>query len=485
MSVLHQSAAELASLLKRGELKSVEIVEAYAARADAVEPQVRSILQPAWEAGLEQAADVDRRREAGESLGPLAGIPVTLKDIICTRDMPTTCGSKILENFTAPYDATLVKRLRQADAIIVAKTNLDEFAMGGSNENSAFHPTHNPWDLTRVPGGSSGGAAASVAADIAPLAVGTDTGGSIRQPAAFCGVTGLKPTYGRVSRFGLIAFASSLDQAGPFARSAEDAAMLLDVISGHDPNDSTSADLPPSTVVDSLNEPLQDLKIGVVREQLGEGLDDAVRRATEESLRCFESLGATLVDVELPHAKYGVAAYYIVAPCEASSNLARYDGAHYGLRADVNNLDDMYTQSRAAGLGTEVKRRIMLGTFALSEGYSSRYYLKALQVRRLIRSDFDNAFEQVDVIVGPTTPTTAFPIGEKTDDPLAMYLGDLFTVGANLAGIAGVSVPGGFSPEGLPVGLHLQGPAFSEAKLLRVAHMYQGATDWHQRRPQL
>lgn len=486
MSLLDHSAAELTTKMRERELTSAEIIDAYAQRCDSIEGDVRVFLHTSWDKAREQAAEIDRRRSAGEELGILAGLPVTVKDILCTDDAPTTCGSKMLERFQAPYNATVVQRLRDADGIIIGKTNLDEFAMGGSTENSAFAPTRNPWDLSRVPGGSSGGAAASVAASLAPLAIGTDTGGSIRQPAAFCGVTGLKPTYGRVSRFGLVAFASSLDQAGPLAHSARDIALLLDAISGHDPCDSTSADLPATTLSREIEQPLDNLKIGVVRDQLGEGVSTEVRLATEESLKVFQELGATLVDVELPHAKYAVATYYIVAPCEASSNLARYDGAHYGLRAaNPKDLETMYSTSRALGLGTEVKRRIMLGTFALSAGYSDKYYLKALQVRRLIRADYDSAFENVDLIAGPTTPTTAFSIGENSDDPMAMYLGDLFTVGANLAGIAGISIPGGMANDRLPIGLHLQGPSFSESTLIRAAHMYQGATDWHQRRPQL
>ena len=472
--------------MQSGELAAADVVDAYARRSEKVDGDVRAFLHTAWDQAAEQAADLDRRRAAGEQLGALAGLPVTVKDIICTDDLPTTCGSRILEGFQAPYNATVVQQLRDADAIIVGKTNLDEFAMGGSNENSAYTPTRNPWDLKRVPGGSSGGAAASVAADLAPLAIGTDTGGSIRQPAAFCGVTGVKPTYGRVSRFGLVAFASSLDQAGPMAHSARDAALLLDAISGHDPRDSTSADQPPTHLMSEIELPLDELKIGVVRQQLEGGISDEIRSATEESLRVFRQMGAKLVDIELPHAKYAVATYYIVAPCEASSNLARYDGAHYGMRTDSpKDIESMYSGSRANGLGTEVKRRVMLGTFALSAGYSDRYYLKALQVRRLIRADYDKAFSNVDLIVGPTTPTSAFPIGEKSDDPLAMYLGDLFTVGANLAGIAGMSVPGEMTNDGLPIGLHLQGPLFSESTLFRAAHMYQKATDWHHRRPQL
>ncbi|HIF30718.1 MAG TPA: Asp-tRNA(Asn)/Glu-tRNA(Gln) amidotransferase subunit GatA [Planctomycetaceae bacterium] len=485
MSLLQHSATDLLSLLQSGDVTSQQVVQAYSDRAATVEDQVHAILQPTWESALERAEEIDRRRSAGELLGSLAGLPVAVKDILCTDDFPTTCGSKILETFRPPYNATVIEKLRAADAILVGKTNLDEFAMGSSTENSAFGPTHNPWDLTRVPGGSSGGSAASVSADLAPLAIGTDTGGSIRQPAAFCGVTGLKPTYGRVSRYGLVAFASSLDQAGPFARSAQDTALLLDAISGHDARDSTSANRPPTSAFAEVEQPLESLRVGVIREQLGEGVDDEIRVAVEASLQAFQQMGASLIDVQLPHARYAVATYYIVAPCEASGNLARYDGAHYGLRVESPELGSMYSASRARGLGEEVKRRIMLGTFALSSGYNSRYYLKSLQVRRLIRNDYDQAFENVDLLLGPTTPTTAFRIGEKSDDPLSMYLGDLFTVGTNLAGISGLSIPCGFSAAGLPIGLHLQGPAFSETTLLRAAHMYQSVTDWHARRPPL
>jgi aspartyl-tRNA(Asn)/glutamyl-tRNA(Gln) amidotransferase subunit A len=485
MSLRQHSAADLLSLMQSGNVTSLEVVKAFSDRAAATDGQVHAILQPTWESAFERAEEIDRRRSTGKSLGSLAGLPVTVKDIFCTDDLPTTCGSKMLETFRPPYNATVIEKLRAADAILVGKTNLDEFAMGGSTENSAFGPTHNPWDLTRVPGGSSGGAAASVSADFTPLAIGTDTGGSIRQPAAFCGITGLKPTYGRVSRYGLVAFASSLDQAGPFARSAKDTALLLDAISGHDPQDTTSADRAPTRIFAEVEQPLRDLRIGVVREQLGDGIEDEIRESIETALQVFRQLGAKLTDVQLPHAKYAVATYYIVAPCEASGNLARYDGAHFGNRVESPELVSMYSASREHGLGAEVKRRIMLGTFALSSGYNNRYYLKSLQVRRLIRNDYDLAFEHVDLLVGPTTPTTAFPIGDKTDDPLAMYLGDLFTVGANLAGIAGLSMPSGFSPAGLPIGIHLQGPAFSEPTLLRAAHMYQTVTDWHTRRPPL
>ena len=416
----------------------------------------------------------------------------------------------MLEHFVPPYDATVIAKLKAADAVLIGKTNMDEFAMGGSTENSAFQKTANPWDTTRIPGGSSGGAAACLAAGMAPLSIGSDTGGSIRQPAGLCGVTGLKPTYGRVSRYGLVAFASSLDQIGPLARTAEDVALLLEVMAGHDPLDSTSVDRPVPKYRETVKQPLKNLRLGLVREHFAAGLDREVEAAVREAVKVYESLGATVEDISLPHGKYGVATYYIIAPCEASSNLARYDGVHYGHRADEkklvaalaaeraalekagrreaaeaidNPLVRMYRQSRAEGFGAEVKRRIMLGTYALSAGYYDAYYLKALKVRRLIRQDYDAAFAKVDLIVGPVTTSTAFKIGEKADDPLAMYLVDLYTVSANLAGIGGIAFPCGFSSAGLPIGLQLQAPPFEEERLLRATQMFQQATDWHQRFP--
>jgi aspartyl-tRNA(Asn)/glutamyl-tRNA(Gln) amidotransferase subunit A len=418
----------------------------------------------------------------------------------------------MLENFCPPYDATVVARLKAADAVLIGKTNMDEIAMGGSNENSAFQVTHNPWDLSRIPGGSSGGSAACVAARMAPLAVGSDTGGSIRCPASLCGIAGLKPTYGRVSRYGLVAFASSLDQVGPLAYTAEDTALLLEVLAGHDPLDSTSMDLPVPRYTETVGRPLEGLRIGLVREHFGPGLDAEVEAAVREAVGVYQSLGAAVTELSLPHSRYAVATYYVIAPCEASSNLARYDGVHYGYRTEekqmaadlqaqrselekagqeaaLKSLDNplirMYRRSRAEGFGAEVKRRIMLGTYALSAGYYDAYYLKALKVRRLIRQDFDRAFAEVDLIVGPVTPTPAFKIGEKIDDPLAMYLFDLYTVSTNLAGLPGMSIPCGLSSAGLPIGLHLQAPPFAEERLLRGAHMFQQATDWHTRRPPL
>ena len=517
MNLLERTATDHLADLSAGRISSVELTRAYLDRIDRHDGRLRAFLRVAPEAALARAEEIDRRRSAGQPLGRLAGLPVAIKDVLCTQGEPTTCGSRILENFCPPYDATVIARLKAADAVLIGKTNMDEFAMGGSNENSAFFPTHNPWDLSRIPGGSSGGAAACVAARMAPLSVGTDTGGSVRCPAGLCGVSGLKPTYGRVSRYGLVAFASSLDQIGPLAQTAEDMALLLEVLAGHDPADSTSVDLPVPQYSQTVREPLAGLRLGMVREHFGDGLDAEVDAAVREAVRVYESLGAKVTWLSMPHSKYAVAVYYIIAPCEASSNLARYDGVHYGYRTDekqmlvdlqaersrlqkagdpqagtlaaLDSLDNplirMYRRSRAEGFGPEVKRRIMLGTYALSAGYYDAYYKKALQVCRLIRQDFDRAFEEVDLLIGPVTPTPAFKIGEKIDDPLAMYLFDLYTVSTNLAGIAALSIPCGFSSAGLPIGLHLQAPPFDEDRLLRGAHMFQQATDWHTRKPEL
>jgi len=512
MSLTDRSATELTSLLASGELSSVELTRAYLDRIAAHDEAVKAFVHVDAEGALARAKEIDARRARGETIGRLGGLPVAVKDLLCTRGELTTCASRMLARFKPPYDATVVARLKAADAVIVGKTNMDEFAMGSSSENSAVQQTCNPWDLSRVPGGSSGGSAACVSADLAPLALGSDTGGSVRQPAGLCGVVGLKPTYGRVSRYGLIAFASSLDQIGPLARTAEDAALMMEVIAGRDPHDATSVDLPVPAYTESISRPLEGLRLGLAREHFGEGLDAEVETAVREAIKVYESLGAKVSEVSLPHAKYAVATYYIIAPSEASSNLARYDGVHYGHRADekatavelaaerkaleaagdeqgLKQLDApivrMYRQSRAEGFGPEVKRRIMLGTYALSAGYYDAYYLKALKVRRLIRQDYDAAFEQVDLIAGPVTPTTAIRIGEKADDPLAMYLDDIYTVSANLAGVGGSSVPCGFSQSGMPIGLQLQAPPFEEDRLLRAAHMYQQETDWHRRRPTL
>ena len=512
MALYEKTATELVGLLASGQVTSEEVTKAYAERIKAVDGRVGAFLRVDVDAALAQARGIDERRKRGDKLGRLAGLPVAVKDLLCSHGELTTCASKMLETYRATYDSTVVAKLKAADAVLLGRTNMDEFAMGGSTENSAFQKTRNPWDLERTPGGSSGGAAACVAADEACLSIGTDTGGSIRQPAALCGVTGLKPTYGRVSRYGLVAFASSLDQAGPMARTAEDAALLLEVMAGHDPLDATSIDQPVPEYSKSVREPLKGLTLGLVREHFAAGLDGEVETAVREAVKTYESLGAKVKEVSFPHAKYGVAVYYIIAPCEASSNLARYDGVHYGRRTDekqlaaeldaerkqllaagkkreAEQLDTslvrLYRKSRAEGFGPEVKRRIMLGTYALSAGYYDAYYLKALKVRRLIRQDYDKAFEQCDLIVGPCTTAPAFKIGEKVDDPLAMYLVDLYTVSANLAGVGGISIPCGFSKAGLPIGLQLQGPPLAEDKLLRAAHMYQTATDSHTRRPKL
>jgi aspartyl-tRNA(Asn)/glutamyl-tRNA(Gln) amidotransferase subunit A len=492
MQPLELSAVDLVNAIRRGEASAVQVAEAFLGRIETANGSINAFLHVDREAALARAAEIDARRKAGKPLGALAGLPVAVKDALCTSDQPTTCASKMLAGFRPPYDAHVVAKLRQADAVLVGKTNMDEFAMGGSNENSAFGAVHNPWDLSRAPGGSSGGSAACVAADMAPAAIGSDTGGSIRQPAGLCGITGLKPTYGRVSRRGLVAFASSLDQIGPMTRSAADCALLMETIAGHDPGDATSlADKVPR-YTEMLEKPLTGLRIGRVAEHFGPGLDPEVAHGVEEAFAAFKAAGATIHDVELPHAKYGIVTYYLVAPCEASSNLARYDGAHYGHRSAAKTtgefespLVEMYCRSRAEGFGPEVKRRIMLGTYALSAGYYDAFYAKALRVRRLIRQDYLDAFAQVDLIGGPVSPTPAFPLGEKTSDPLAMYLVDMYTVGTNLAGIGGISFPCGFTKGGLPIGFQLQGPALSEPLLLRAADRYQKLTDWHTRRPKL
>jgi aspartyl-tRNA(Asn)/glutamyl-tRNA(Gln) amidotransferase subunit A len=484
--MIDQTAAALLASMSRGDITAEAVTRSYLDAIRRRDPQVKAFLHVDENDALEQARAVDRRRKNGEPLGPLAGVPVAVKDVLCTRGQPTTCGSKVLQRFVPPYDAHVVTKLRRADAVLIGKTNMDEFAMGSSTENSAYQTTRNPWDLGRIPGGSSGGSAAAVAACEASLALGTDTGGSIRQPASLCGLVGLKPSYGRVSRFGLVAFASSLDQVGPLAHDVTDAALLLEVIAGHDARDSTSVDRPVPPYSQAVNTPMSPPVIGVAREYFGAGLDAEVERAVREALKVYKDLGATVVDVSLPHSPYAIATYYLVATAEASSNLARYDGVHYGHRAaEHGNLIDMYCRSRGEGFGAEVKRRIMLGTYALSSGYKDAYYLKALKVRRLIRDDFDKAFTQCDVVMGPTAPTPAFKIGERTDDPLSMYLGDIYTISCNLAGLPGVSVPCGFTASGLPIGLQILGPPFAEEKLLRVARLYEKATDWHTRRAPL
>jgi aspartyl-tRNA(Asn)/glutamyl-tRNA(Gln) amidotransferase subunit A len=486
MSWTDRSTVELLHALRQGEVTSEALTGEFLQAIRRREPSVRAFLHVDEASALGQARSVDAKRKRGEKLGPLAGMPVAIKDVLCTRGQPTTCGSKILQNFVPPYDAHVITRLKQAEAVLLGKTNMDEFAMGSSTENSAYVVTRNPWDPERIPGGSSGGSAAAVAAGEAPLALGTDTGGSIRQPASLCGVVGLKPTYGRVSRFGLVAYASSLDQIGPFAHDVAGAAVLLEAIAGHDPRDSTSVQKPVPEYVRTLDEPVRPLTVGVPREYFGGGLDAEVEQAVRAALAVYEGLGATVKEVSLPHSPYAIATYYLVATAEASSNLARYDGVHYGHRAKGHgDLIDMYCRSRGEGFGKEVQRRIMLGTYALSSGYKDAYYVKALKVRRLIKEDFDRAFAECDVVMGPTSPTAAFKVGEKTADPLAMYLSDIYTISCNLAGLPGISIPCGFTKAGLPVGLQILGPPFEEEKLLRIARMHERATDWHTRRPKL
>jgi aspartyl-tRNA(Asn)/glutamyl-tRNA(Gln) amidotransferase subunit A len=464
---------------------AVELLDAVYKRIDAVDGQVQAYVHLTHDIAQQQAKEADRKLAAGED-ALLLGVPIALKDLICMKDTPTTCASHILENFVSPYDATVVQRLKAAGAVLIGKTNMDEFAMGSSNENSYFHATRNPWDLDRVPGGSSGGSGAAVAANECMGALGSDTGGSIRQPAAFCGITGLKPTYGRVSRFGLVAFASSFDQIGPMTKTAEDAAILMNVIGGHDPMDSTSADVPRPDFTAALSNDVKGLKIGIPKEYFGKGLDPNVEKAVQEATQTLESMGMQTVEVSLPHTEYAVATYYILACAEASANLSRYDGVKYGYRSEhADNLMDMYTNTREEGFGEEVKRRILLGTFVLSSGYYDAYYLKGQKARTLIKQDFEEAYKKCDLMVGPIAPTPAFKLGEKLDDPLQMYLSDIFTISANLAGIPAMSVPCGQSPDNLPIGLQLMGNHFDEATLLNVAHQYQHATDHHLQHPVL
>ncbi|MEL7497348.1 MAG: Asp-tRNA(Asn)/Glu-tRNA(Gln) amidotransferase subunit GatA [Planctomycetota bacterium] len=488
MDLAQHSARQLVQLMSAGEISTADCVDFFLARIEQnkslnafVDIEANSQAELA-ELARRQASELDASYTAKQST-PLFGLPIAIKDGICTKSTLTTAGSKMLQSFRSPVDATCIHRLRDASAIPIGKTNMDEFAMGSSTENSYWGPTKNPFDHSRVPGGSSGGSAAAVAARLAPCALGSDTGGSIRQPAAFCGITGLKPTYGRVSRNGLIAFASSLDQVGPMARSAEDCALLMDVIAGHDPGDSTSSRVACEHYSDGINDSIDGLRIGVCRSFFGEGLDAEVGDAVEHALQQLKSMGATLVDVELPHSKYAVATYYVVAPCEASSNLSRYDGVRFSYRHTDESLDSMYAESRGHGFGAEVRRRIMLGTFALSSGYYDAYYLKASRMRRMIKQDFEDAFKSVDLIAGPTTPSTAFKIGERSADPLSMYLADVYTVAANLAGLPAISLPCGFDENRLPIGLQLQGPAFSESNLLRAAHQFQLNTSWHAEGP--
>jgi aspartyl-tRNA(Asn)/glutamyl-tRNA(Gln) amidotransferase subunit A len=485
------SIRELHTQLITKERSAVEITQAALDRIQAVDAQVHSFLQVTGDRALAQAQQVDAKLAAGEEIGLLAGIPIGIKDNMCTKGVTTTCASRILENFVPPYESTVTAKLAAAGAVMVGKTNLDEFAMGGSTENSAFYPTANPWDLDRVPGGSSGGSAAAVAAGECTVALGSDTGGSIRQPASLCGIVGMKPTYGLVSRYGLVAFASSLDQIGPFGRSVEDAAILLQEIAGHDQKDSTSLNVEIPNYASLLKPELvkskkKKFRIGVVKETFGEGLDPQVEQAVQAAIAQFKDLGAEIQEISCPQFRAGIAAYYIIAPSEASANLARYDGVKYGARVEnAENLMEMYTKTRAQGFGAEVKRRIMIGTYALSAGYYDAYYLKAQKVRTLIKRDFEKAFAQVDVLVCPTAPTTAFKAGEKANDPLGMYLLDLMTIPANLAGLPGLSLPCGFDDQGLPIGLQILGNVLREDLVLQAAYAYEQATDWHTRSPSL
>jgi aspartyl-tRNA(Asn)/glutamyl-tRNA(Gln) amidotransferase subunit A len=474
LDTLTVEAARTAVLEK--ETTASALVDAYYAKIEADDPAIGAYLTLSKERAQRQAERIDKLADKGNTLPPLAGVPVAIKDVLTTKGVRTTAGSKILDNFIAPYDATAVARLEAAGAIVLGKTNCDEFAMGSSNENSGFHPVKNPRDHSRVPGGSSGGSAAVVAAGMAAASLGTDTGGSIRQPGAFCGVVGLKPTYGRVSRYGLIAFASSLDHVGPFAKTVNDAALILQHMAGRDPMDSTSADIPVHDYPSRLCEPIAGLRIGIPKEYFGEGLDPEVRAAVERGIQELAKAGCEIVDISLPHTEFAIPTYYIIATAEASSNLARFDGVRYGLRErGAKTLAEMYRKTRDAGFGAEVKRRIMLGTYALSAGYYDAYYLKAQKVRGLLATDFDAAFAKVDAIVTPTTPTPAFKLGEKADDPLAMYLADIFTVTANLVGVPGITVPCGKSGEGLPIGLQVLGKHFDEVTVLKTAHVVEHA----------
>jgi aspartyl-tRNA(Asn)/glutamyl-tRNA(Gln) amidotransferase subunit A len=488
MELFQKSAVQIASEVRGGSLSASEVAQEFLGRSKRLNPAVDALLRTNEDDVLDQAKAIDVKRQKGEGLGLLAGVPIAIKDNILRHGELATCASKILEHFKSPYDATVLSKLKVADAVLLGRANLDEFAMGSSTENSAFIKTKNPWDLGRIPGGSSGGSASAVAARMVPLALGSDTGGSIRQPASHCGIAGLKPTYGRVSRFGLVAFASSLDQIGPLANNVRDIAACLSVIEGHDPKDSTSVDTPKGIYGEKTG--LKGLRLGIPKEYFVTGLDGEVAKSIEVATKLLEECGAKLVDISLPHTSYAVATYYIIATAEASSNLARFDGVRYGLRrghsgAEPENLLDLYRSSRAQGFGPEVKRRILLGTYVLSAGYYDAYYLKALKVRTMIRNDFEKAFTQCDVMVTPTSPNPAFKFGERADDPLKMYLSDVFTISGNLAGIPGISIPCGFTKEGLPIGLQILGKPFDEGTVLNVASAFEAETDYHQRIPKI
>lgn len=478
--LLKKTATQQRKALLNKEISAVELSQAAFERIEEVDTKIGAFNCLTKETALETAKKVDEKIARGEELPLLAGIPLALKDNMNLVGYPTTASSKILENFVSPYNATITDKLLNNLVPIVGKANLDEFAMGSSTENSAFKKTYNPWDLTRVPGGSSGGSAASVAACEATLSLGSDTGGSIRLPASFCGIVGMKPTYGRVSRYGLIAFASSLDQIGPFSRSVEDAAALLEVISGHDPKDSTSLDIPVESYTKTLNNSIKGMKVGVIKELLAEGVSDSVRKSIEHAIETYKSLGAEIQEVSLPYLKYSIGIYYIIATAEASSNLARFDGVKYGYRSkDAKNLMEMYTKSRAEGFGPEVKRRIMLGTYALSSGYYDAYYKKAQQLRALVTADFERVFKEVDILISPTCPNTAFKMGARAEDPLAMYLTDIATISANLAGIPGISIPAGFDEDGMPIGLQILAPKLQEGKLFNASYKFEQANDFY------
>lgn len=483
MQIDSLSATDIVAEISAGELSAAQCARHFLDRTRSLNDDNGAFLSTCEQSAMDAANAIDVDRAAGKTLGPLAGLPVAVKDGICTAGHTTTAGSKMLSKFVPSYDATIVEKLRSAGAIVIGKTNMDEFAMGSSTENSAYFPAKNPWNHEHVPGGSSGGSATAVAAQMAPVSIGSDTGGSIRQPASFCGITGLKPTYGRVSRFGLIAFASSLDQIGPMTHSAEDAALVMQAISGHDPRDSTSAVDAVPDLSAKLNQPLTGLKIGICVEHFGEGLSDSVRINVNSAVEVLKSLGAKTQEIQLPYTKYAIAAYYVIAPSEASSNLSRFDGVRYTNRAHADNLPDMYTHTRGEFFGNEVKKRILLGTYALSSGYYDAYYLKASKVRRMIKDDYDRAFASVDLILGPTVPSTAFKFGEHATDPIAMYLADIYTVSANLAGVPAISIPCGFDDAGLPIGLQLQARRFDESTLLQAAHQYQTQTEFHKQRP--
>jgi len=479
----NKTCHELNTLLKEKKLSSVELTEAVLAQIDKVEGKIQAYVTVTKEEALKQARAADERIKNNENVTPLTGIPIAVKDNMCTKGILTTCSSKILNNYLPPYDATIVTKLKEAGAVIVGKTNLDEFAMGSSTENSGIHPTHNPWNIETVPGGSSGGSAAAVAASECIMATGSDTGGSIRQPAAFCGVVGLKPTYGRVSRYGLVAFASSLDQIGPLTKDVTDTAIMLQAMAGHDKLDSTSVDLPVPDYKKALVDDVKGMKIGVIKELLGEGISEEVKASIKEAIKKYEELGAKIIEVSLPSFEYAVSTYYLIAPAEASSNLARYDGVKFGHRSkEAKDLISMYYQTREEGFGQEVKRRIMIGTYALSAGYYDAYYLKALKVRTLIKQDFEKAFQKCDVLISPTAPSVAFKAGEKSEDPLSMYLSDIATIPINLAGLPAISLPCGFSSN-LPIGLQIIGRAFDEETILRAAFAFEQNTEWHKQKP--